>query len=328
MLCTMLCIYSFAQEIATQKQNVFRGVHKVVVNADFCSLKLTGHRSDVVNFNGVIISQENLEAYGFEVNQQDDTLNIRVTKPEHWKSHWGEVILKLPEGIVIEAITQSGKVEATSVKGIRLHVLSKSGHVFLSSVEGSVTVTSPAGDLKAEGFSGVLKAKTKTGTVNVKGFNGNCAIECHKGPIHIADAQGTLFVDGGTGNLEVENVKGDITLKSTSGDTKLSIAKGNISVKTFDGDMKLFNTSGVYTVQSSTGNITGTRVVFTAPSSFASTEGNIKVQMNTKENLAFELKSSHAYVRAMGKSKKKSLKIGKGDILITGTSTTGSQAYY
>ena len=108
----------------------------------------------------------------------------------------------------------------------------------------------------------------------------------------------------------------------------MSIAKGNIVCRSFDGDIKLFNTEGAYQVQSSTGNITGTRVKFSASSTFNSTEGNIKIQTDTKSNLAYVLKSDNSYLRAIGKSKKKSLKIGKGDIVITGTSTSGSQAYY
>ena len=279
-------------------------------------------------FNGVIKSSENKEAYSFKVNEENGKLAIEVVKPAQWQSHWGEIVLSVPEGMSFEVTSQSGKVELTSIKEVNMNMVSKSGHVVVKDVSGSISSNSPAGDIKVNNLKGDLKAKTKTGAVVINQINGSADIVCEKGNAVVNNVNGNLKMLGGYGNMEVENVDGDVTIKSTSGDIKLSIAKGNIVCRSFDGDIKLFSSEGVYQVQSSTGNITGTRVKYTASSSFTSTEGNVKVQSDTKKDLAFILKSSNSYLRAMGKSKKKSLKIGKGSIVITGTSTTGSQAYY
>lgn len=319
---------SYAQDIADEKEGVFRGIKTVVVDADFCTLKMIGHKSNDVVFTGILKSNENQEAYHFEILEQQDTLHIKVVKPENWTSHWGELTLMLPLELNVEVTTQSGKVEAEGLKEVKLNIVSKSGHVFLTDLQGSTFVDTPVGNLTVNNFTGELKSRTKTGAVNIKTLKGNLDISCNKGLISISDVQGKLFVDGGTGNLEVEKAEGDITLKSTSGSTKISIASGNIICKSFNGDMKLFNTTGVYEIQTSTGNIVGTRVAVNASSTFTTTEGNIKMQLDTKDNLMFELKSDNSFLRAMEKSKKKSLKIGKGEIVITGTSTTGSQAYY
>lgn len=319
---------NYAQDIADKKEGIFTGIKKVTVDADFCTLKMVGHDSQEVVFTGILKSNENQEAYRFEVLQQQDTLRINVVKPENWISHWGELTLMLPINLNVEVSTQSGKVEAEGLKEVKLNIVSKSGHVFLTDLQGSAWVDTPVGNLTVNNLTGELNSRTKTGAVNIKTLKGNAVIACYKGHINILDVIGKLFVDGGTGNLEVEKADGDITLKSTSGSTKLSIASGNIVCKSFNGDMKLFNTSGVYEVQTSTGNIVGTRVALDASSSFTTTEGNIKMQLDTKSDLMFELKSDNSYLRAMEKSKKKALKIGKGDIVITGTSTTGSQAYY
>ncbi len=319
---------SYAQDMADKKEDVFKGIKKVMIDADFCTLKMIGHDSNDVVFNGILESNENNEAYHFEILQQQDTLRINVIKPENWISHWGELTLMLPIGLNVEVTTQSGKVEAKGLKEVNLNIVSKSGHVYLTDLQGNTSVDTPVGNLTVNNFTGELKSRTKTGTVHVKMLTGNADIGCNKGLISISDVKGKLFVDGGEGNLEVEKAEGDITLKSTSGSTKISIASGNIICKSFNGDMKLFNTTGVYEIQTSTGNIVGTRVGLNASSTFTTTEGNIKMQLDTKDNLMFELNSDNAYLRAMEKSKKKSLKIGKGEIVITGTSTTGSQAYY
>ena len=319
---------TYAQDIADKKEGEFTGIKKVIVDADFCTLKMMGHERNDVVFTGILKSNENQDAYQIEILNQEDTLRINVVKPENWTSHWGELTLMLPVGLNIEVSTQSGKVEAEGLKELKLNIVSKSGHVFLTNLEGNAWVDTPVGNLTVTNFMGDLKSRTKTGAVNIKTLKGNADVSCNKGLMIISDVQGKLLVDGGTGNLEVEKVEGEIMLKSTSGNTKLSIASGNIVCKSFNGDMKLFNTSGIYDVQTSTGNIVGTRVALNASSMFTTTEGNIKMQLDTKTGLMFELKSDNSFLRAMEKSKKKSLKIGKGDILITGTSTTGSQAYY
>lgn len=324
----VFCVYGVAQEIATESEKTFSGFNNIIINSDFCALTINKSESADIGFNGVIKSAENREAYKFEFLEEEGTLKINVIKPEQWKSHWGEIKLTVPTGVAIEVTSQSGKTVAENLSGVSIKVVSRSGHVVLKNIEGSVSSTSPAGDLTVNEFQGDLKSRTKSGAVIINNLAGNADVGCAKGTLVVNHVKGNLVLDGGEGNMEVENVEGEISLKSTNGDTKLSIAKGNIICRSFNGDIKLFNTNGSYKVQSSTGNITGTRVQFTASSSFTSTEGNIKMQMNTKKDLAFVLKSNNSYLRAMGKSKKKSLKVGKGSIVITGTSTSGSQAYY
>ncbi len=323
-----LCFTGIAQEIATQKKDAFEGVKSIKVDGDFCAVNITGSKNSKVSFEGEIKAEENKDQYKLETSLTDGVLSIKVETPAQWRSHWGEINLSIPKSLNVEINTQSGKVEAVDLEGINLNVVSKSGHVVLRNFEGAVYSDSPAGDLKVDGMKGALKGKTKSGSVIISNVAGDCDITNNKGESIINNIKGNLTVWGGAGTQEIENVEGNVKLKSTSGDTKLSLAKGNISCRLFDGAIKLFNTEGVHEIETSTGTITGTRVHFTGSSSITSTEGNVKIQMSSKENLAFVLKSDNSYLRAMGKSKKKSLKIGKGDIVITGTSTSGSQAYY
>lgn len=333
-LCVFLThffIHSFeleAQQIAVQRDTSYNQVTKVLVDGDFCALNIKGYDGDSVEFTGVIKSDENQKAYELNTKVVDGVLSIKVLKPEKWKSHWGEIELRIPNNTDVELITLSGKVNVSDISGVKLSVESKSGHILLTSVQGVVSAISPAGDIIVDKFKGTLNGKSKTGKAILRNTEGENSISTSKGDIIAANCSGSLKVDGGTGSQELENIKGNIFIKSTSGGVKLSLSEGTIHCRTFAGELKLFQTDGTYTIQSSTGNITGTRVKFNSSSSFSTTEGNIKIQMNTKNDLAFELKSNNSFLRAMGKSKKKSLKIGKGKIVITGTSTTGSQAYY
>lgn len=317
-----------AQNIATQEASNFSNVSKIVVDADFCTVKLKGHLSKEVLFNGIIKSNENVDEYKLLTEVVDGILKITVQKPESWTSHWGEITLMIPMNMEINVQSKSGKVDMSLLIACNVTVGSKSGHVIVDSCNGVIKAVSPAGDFVVDKFDGSFKADSKSGVIILRDCKGDFEVGSDKGHFTISNLKGNLKTDGGDGAQEIENVEGNMALKSTKGEIKLSLSKGNITTRSFNGAQKLFQTEGVYNVQSSSGNITGSRVMFTASSSFTSSEGNIKMQMNTKSDLAFVLKSDNSFLRAMGKSKKKSLKAGKGSILITGISTTGSQAYY
>ncbi len=320
--------YLNAQEIVVQEKNNFHDISAIHISGDFCSINIKGYEGDSVVYDGIIKTNENQESYKITTTVVDNVLTVEVSKPEKWSSHWGAINLLIPDGLAVSVNTMSGKVSIESLSECQIDIKSKSGHVNLTRIKGDVKSFSPAGDLIVEDFDGELVSKSKTGKVIVSNVNGNLDCSCDNGEFNVTNCKGTLKITGGSGSQVYENIEGDIAVKSTSGDIKLSLVKGNIVTRTFDGNQKLFQTEGAYQVQSSTGSITGNRVKFLSSSAITSTEGNIKMQMNTKSDLAFELKSDNSYLRAMGKSKKKSLKVGKGSILITGNSTSGSQTYY
>ena len=215
LVCIVISSISFAQEIATQKEDVFKGINNIVVNADFCALKIRGHEANEVSFKGAIKAEENKEAYSFKVSEQEGNLTIVVTKPSQWKSHWGEIILNVPQGVSMEVTSQSGKVDVAKVSGFNLNLVSKSGHFFVTDVEGSISAKTPAGDIKVNNFKGELKAKTKSGEIVVSQLNGNMDVVCENGNSTVKEVKGNLKLLGGNGNMEVEDVEGEISLKST-----------------------------------------------------------------------------------------------------------------
>ncbi len=328
LLSIILPLHLDAQNIATESNGTFTKLDSIQINADFCIVKLSGNKGDNIEFDGVIKSDENADQYKITTTESNGKLTISVQKPSSWTSHWGEITINIPDNLNIYIESQSGKVEVKSLLVKKLDIKSKSGHVNITDTKGNIKGVSPAGDFIVNQFEGNLVAKSKTGMMVLNNVSGDFNLTSSKGNYTINQLKGNLKTDGGAGNQELENIEGDISLKTTNGDIKLSLAKGNITTRTFEGNQKIFQSEGIYAIQASTGGITGTRIKFSGPSSFTTTEGNIKVQMNTKTDLAFVLKSDNSYLRAMGKSKKKSLKVGKGSVVITGTSTTGSQAYY
>jgi hypothetical protein len=326
--CLTITSIVYGQKIAFQGEATFNQVSNIAIDADFCTVKIKGSDSTHVTYSGILKSDVNPEEYTIATQLSEGELVIAVQRPESWTSHWGEIILMVPNGSAMDVHTKSGKVEIEGLTDCTVNIESNSGHVQVASATGTIIGNSPAGDFIVDDYNGLLEVNSKTGKVILRDIKGDVLAESNKGEFIINHLSGTLKTVGGSGSQDIENVEGDIALKSSDGDIELSQVKGNIVTRSFAGNQKLFQTEGIFTIQSSTGTITGNSVVFTASSSFTSTEGTIKVNTNTKKDLAFVLKSENSFLRAMGKSKKKSLKIGKGNILITGTSTTGSQAYY
>ncbi len=319
--------YANAQKVACSVDQEFKDVKQLAINGDFCSIKINGSAAGVTKVKGVIKSDENPDQYKINTDVQEGVLSIQVEKPSSWKSHWGELDIEVPNGVALNVVTRSGRVEIMSVQKSAIDIDSKSGYVTLKDADVTLHSVSPAGDINLENVKGSIKASTKSGTVILTNGEGDFRLGSSKGNYLIKNVKGSLITDGGEGSQEIENVDGDLNLKSSSGEIKVSLCKGNITSRTFNGSQKIFQTDAVYKLQSSTGTITGSRVTFKASSSFETTEGNIKIQVTPKQNLAYVLKSDNSFLRAMNKSKKKSLKIGKGDIVVTGTSTSGSQSY-
>jgi len=127
----------------------------------------------------------------------------------------------------------------------------------------------------------------------------------------------------------MKNIKGEIKLKSNSGALKLSDAEGTITAMSGAGALNFFNVTGVFDVTSGKGDVVGTRIKFTASSSFKTTEGKIKLKLDhNKEELSFMCESEKGMMVAYGKAKKKKLKLNGGPIIITTYSTTGAQNFY
>ncbi len=251
---------SVAQDIATEIHNSFNKIDSIMVKADFCIVKLSGSSNNEVQFDGVIKSDQNKDQYKITSDTSNGKLVINVQKPSGWTSHWGEIDLKIPDNLVIQIESQSGKVEVESLTVSNLDIQSKSGHIKITDAKGNINGDSPAGDFIVNQFEGTLVAKSKTGMMLLNNANGKFNLSSNKGNFTINQLKGDLKTDGGAGNQELENIEGNISLKATSGDIKLSLAKGNITTRTFEGNQKIFQSEGAYNVQASTGDLTGTRI--------------------------------------------------------------------
>ncbi|TAJ05772.1 hypothetical protein DMA11_23170 [Marinilabiliaceae bacterium JC017] len=316
-------------KLACQANDTFDNIKAITVKGIFAKVNITGHQQNNVILNGTLKAIKP-EGYNIKHTVTGNTLEVMVAIPQTTaSSHTGEVQLTIPDNIPVTIENTSGYATIKNVKTSSLNITSKSGKINITNSDATMTLHTVTGAIKVDQTNGNVTTKSKSGEQYIQNITGNVKAVTNSGQLNIKTITGIITAESTSGNQEYENIKGDITTKASSGNIKISIAESNILITAAKGDVQLFQTNGTLNVTTTKGNQSGTRIKLAAASSLTSTEGKIKMKLDMpKDQLAFQLQSTNSYLFALGKSKKKKLKIGKGPILLTGTSTTGSQSYY
>jgi hypothetical protein len=326
------CTFStFAQttSVVREAANEFEGIKTIKVDAQFSKIDISPIEGNKVQFSGKLISDKQDEAYQLVNSAADGILTIAIKYPaQGWTTHSGEVVLKVPAGVALDIVTTSGAVKLDGLADANVKVVSKSGSLDCTKSKGNIYLESITGAIRATDCSGNVSTKSKSGNQFITRAEGNINANSTEGEITLAQTNGKVQTESTTGKQSIGFHVGDVNSKSVNGSIKISEVKGNIAVISFAGPLNLFKTTGLVNLQSTAGDQVGTRVLLTGSSSFKTTEGKIKMQIDNKtDELTFNLLSESAFIQARGTSKKKKLKLGKGTIVVTGESTTGGQVY-
>lgn len=306
----------------------FEGITSVSVKGDFCKIGFV--KGDKVQVNAELMADKKLDGYDVKMEVTEGLLTVEVMKPSSgWTSHSGFVTLTMPDGLNVEVLTASGYVTIADYNNINLEVETKSGKVVATNLNGDLRLKTKSATISVDNITGNVITSSKGGSQTVSNVKGSATVVSYSGALQINQIDGACTAETTDGALTLKNIAGDIKLKTKSGTMKLSDAKGTINVLSGAGSVNFFNTQGVFDVISGKGAVIGTRIKFTAASSFKTTEGKIKLKLDhKKEELSFLCESEKGMMVVYGKSKKKKLKAGKGPIVITTYSTTGAQNYY
>ncbi|MFT3737175.1 MAG: DUF4097 family beta strand repeat-containing protein [Breznakibacter sp.] len=326
-----LCLNLSAQtsSVVREAASEFQGIKTIKVDGQFCKIELSGTDGATVSFAGKLISDKQDEAYQLVNEVVNGTLSVAIKYPaQGWTTHSGEVTLKVPAGITIDINTTSGTVKADNLVDANFKALSRSGNLEIANSKGSVNLESITGVVKLSSCEGTLSAKSKSGNQFLTNLNGLINASSTEGDITLSQSKGSIVTESTSGKHSIDFHEGSVNAKSVNGSIKISEIKGDINVISFAGPLKLFKTNGIVNLQTTAGEQVGTRVMLTGNSSFKSTEGKIRMQIDNKtDEVTFMCKSATAFIQARGQSKKKTLKLGKGPIVITSESTTGGQVY-
>lgn len=307
----------------------YAGIKVINVDAVFCKVEVTKSPDAQVYFQGKLLSDKDDAGYQLLHEKTDSVYTITVKHPaQGWTSHSGQILLYIPEGVEVNVKCTTGSFKVSGLSQAKVNVVTQAGSLEATNNIGTISLETVTGITKVSNHQGKLFTKSKAGGHFINDVTGDLSVNTTEGEINVNKVKGNVTTESTTGYHVIGLVEGTVNAKAVNGYIKISEIVGNIKVITFAGNIKLFNTKGLVTLNSTAGEQVGTRIQLTGNSVFKSTEGKIRMQLDNKtDEVTFMCKSTNSFIQVRGTSKKKSLKLGKGKIIVTSESTTGGQVY-
>jgi len=315
--------------IVFRKDIEFKNISSVKIMGYFCKVNIKKAHNKKLRAKVLLRAVKN-EGYTLKSILTNNKLELKVIYPEKINtSHDGELTLYIPDSINIDIQTTSGDCTVYEIAPKKMSITTKSGKININKCKADQLLTTSTGNIFIDEAEGSVNVKSRTGEIQILRTKGNITTHTALGLTRIDTAIGNIKSESTSGRQNMTNIYGDITASTLSGLIKISDSNGEIQIHGAKGDVLLFRTTGILDIKTSEGNQTGNKITLTGNSKFTSTEGKIKMKFSEpKEGIAFQLVSQKGYLFAMGKSKKKKLTIGEGDILVEATSTTGTQTFF
>jgi DUF4097 and DUF4098 domain-containing protein YvlB len=119
-----------------------------------------------------------------------------------------------------------------------VRVLSKSGSVQISHVEGVVHTEVMSGKLGVDDIAGDVTAVSRSGSMLVERVRGDVTVDARSGKVVVNHVQGKVGIDARSGALEISDVEGDIKVSSRSGSISIDDVRGRMNVKSRAGSTR------------------------------------------------------------------------------------------
>jgi len=315
--------------VAFEKDTIFNNISTIRVKGYYSKVLVERSNEKSVRLRTILKSTKP-EGYSVVTKVINKVLEVEVSYPqESWSSHTGELVFNVPDSIKIDIENTSGYCTINEVNAKTINVNTKSGKINVNKCKGNLIISSSSGNINVDELVGSANVKTKSADLSIYRVTGSVISYSSSGMLRLDNITGNVKTASTSGKQEMDNIKGDILAKSMSGSIKVSVSDGAIKILGSSGDVQLFQTTGVLDIKTTKGNQSGTRINLSGNSKFTSTEGKIKMRFDMpKGSLKYQLLSEKAYIFALGKSKKKKLNIGDGNVLVESSSTTGAQSYY
>jgi DUF4097 and DUF4098 domain-containing protein YvlB len=323
------CQISGAQELVDQVDNRFEGVRSISVEGVFCDVSVKPGNASEVHLLGEIRVTRGGDDFSIEVSQNGSELKVWVEHPNNIRGMVkGFLSFQVPDDVSLKVKNVSGNVKVEKIGSDNMELSSVSGNVNVSGAGSNTSLGSVSGNIDAALVGGPLEAKSVSGNVRVANVKGDFSGQSTSGNINARLVEGETLMSSTSGDLMGEDLMNGASLKTTSGNIQVDIMKGNLVCKSVSGDLKLADITGALNLSSVSGGQTGKRIMLTGDSKFNSVSGDIIVDLlNEIENLSFKLKSGSGRLKAGNSSADDRLEIAGGDILVTGSSTSGSQVF-
>jgi len=127
--------------------------------------------------------------------------------------------VRVPLRCAVRVLSKSGTVQITRVEGV-VHTEAMSGKVGIDDITGDVTAISRSGSLLVERVRGDVAADARSGKVVVNHVQGNVEIDARSGTVEVADVTGDVKIASRSGSVTIDDVRGGMNVKSRAGSTR------------------------------------------------------------------------------------------------------------
>lgn len=166
----------------------------------------------------------------------------------------GDVSSSAPVGGNVKIVTDSGDIDLTDVNG-SINASTDSGEIYMKNTRGNAVLTAKDGDIDVEVVNGDLDLNNEDGDSYAKQVIGNLTATSTDGDITIGETDGNATVTSGIGDVMISKASGLTTINTTEGDIDLSEADNSIVIGSSGGDVTLKKISGPFEVKTDKGAV-------------------------------------------------------------------------
>ncbi len=312
-----------------QVSQSFDNIKSIELEGSFCEVLIDGGTNPSIIFEGEIKASDKRDDIKIKTSTSGTNLKIWIEKPKNtWDNLSGKLSLKVPQETNIIVNNSSGNVSVSNISNSKVELIASSGNISAETIINNLKVQTSSGNIKAIAIDGSLDARSSSGNQNIQHIRGDVRTSLSSGELEITNVKGEVTSTTSSGSQTIIRVTNGVTCKASSGSLKVENSQGNINAHTSSGSIRLSGITGSLNLESSSGSQTGENITLTDNSSFRSSSGSIKMQLlNSADDLSFDLHASSGGLKAKGISGNDNLRIEKGQILVKGNSSSGSQRF-
>jgi hypothetical protein len=147
-----------------------------------------------------------------------------LPKREGWAVLFGQgsrvdYHVRVPLRTACRVLSKSGAVQVTHVEGV-VHSEAMSGKIGIDDVTGDVSTVSRSGSLLIERVRGDVTVEARSGKVAVNHVDGGVDVDARSGTVEVADVSGDVKVSSRSGSISIDDVRGRMSVKSRAGSTR------------------------------------------------------------------------------------------------------------
>ena len=299
-LSLIVCVFGYigcsVGEMMYEENYSYSGVHSLTVEGSFFAVEVVGGSGSTLEAQVLMPQRLRRRKVTVIHEKNGDDVRVRVERKGLFSrlssSGKSRMIFRVPADTVVDIQNSSGSVSVAGISADELRVKASSGEISVNQSNSDLIIKSSSGNISVSSCEGFKTLAATSGDISVQESNGSIEGETSSGEQRYIDIYGDIKSESSSGNIEIKNAVGSLDLRASSGD------------------------------------IEGNEISITANSSFKTSSGAIDMRFtNNIEDFSFDLQSSSGRI-SVGKTRAEgTVKVGNGELVINGKSSSGRQTY-